>query len=125
MGERLAQGPPELLLAPRARPARGARDGRDPRARPSPRLRPRTQVLGVGREPPGGPPNVAALAPDALVRAPRRARRDGRGGLAHSLREPVEDLQGNRLRSGVVDIDDLVRDGGIKWLALAQPSADP
>ena len=49
LGERLAAGPPGLLLAPDPGPARGAGDGRHPRARAPARVRSRAALLGAGR----------------------------------------------------------------------------
>ena len=59
-----------LVLAPRE----GTRDGRDPRARASARVRPRPVVLGPRRLPSTGSPDVAALAARPRNRAARRTR---------------------------------------------------
>ena len=54
LGECLARGPAVVLVAAGPRPAGGPRDGRDPRARPSARVRSRPAASGRSSRPPAG-----------------------------------------------------------------------
>ncbi len=78
LGQRVASRTAQLLVAAHPGTAGGPRDGRHPRARPSPRLRPRAGLLGIGRRATRRSPRVAQVAPDPLARAPRGARREPR-----------------------------------------------
>ncbi len=81
VGELLPFRPPLVLVAALAGAAGGARDGRDPRARASPRLWPRSRILGHRRHTTARPSPVAALAAGALAGAAFGAGRRGRAGV--------------------------------------------